>query len=199
MEYDFILKDNNQKAYQRFTWFLFFLHIIPAVLFAMNTDEYKVQLNLYILLVFYAALGIVYLIYRKHNKTLETISLILALLYANFWYNNAGIVAALVFAVIFLIMTLVKGKSTTILFSDEGVHLTRVFKTAIFPWTEMDNVILKDNLLTIDFKTNKIIQVEIVENNRMVDETEFNLFCKEQMQTPSAVANPDVVLVRSTL
>jgi hypothetical protein len=49
----------------------------------------------------------------------------------------------------------------------------------IFPWAEMDNVILKDNLLTIDFKSNKIIQVEIVEPARGVDETEFNLFCNE--------------------
>ena len=178
MKYDFTLKDNNQKAYQRFTWFLFFLHIIPAVLFAMNTQEYNVKLNVYILLVFYAALGIVYLIYRNHNKTLETISLILALLYANFWYHNAGIVAALAFAAVFFIITLVKGRSTTVLFSNEGIYLTRVFKTAIFLWTEMDNVILKDNLLTIDFKTNKIIQVEIVTGNKIVDEREFNLFCK---------------------
>jgi hypothetical protein len=115
----------------------------------------------------------------------------MALFYASFWFQQVGIVACIAFAAVYVIVTVVKGKTTTVLFSTEGVSLTRVFKTAIFPWTEMENVILKDNILTIDFKANKIIQVEIVETARMVDETEFSLFCKELIQTPSAVVNPD--------
>ena len=184
MKYSFTLKDNNQKAYNLFTWFLFFLHIAAAI-FALNTDDNKVRLSIYILLGFYAILSTVYYFYRKHPKALETFSLIMALMYANFWFQQVGIFALLVFAAVYLIVTLVKGKSTTVLFSQEGVHLTRVFKTVVFPWTEMDNVILKDNLLTVDFKTNKIIQVEISENNKMIDETEFNFFCKKLI-TPNA-------------
>ena len=180
MKYSFTLKDNNQKAYKLFTWFLFFLHI-AAAMFALSTDDYKVKLSIYIMLGFYTLLSTVYYFYRKHPKALETFSLIMALMYANFWFQQVGILAVIVFAVVFITVTVVKGKTTTVLFTDEGVHLTRVFKTVIFPWTEMDNVMLKDNLVTIDFKTNKIIQVEIVENNRMVDETEFNLFCKEHI------------------
>ena len=184
MKYSFTLKDNNQKAYNLFTWFLFFMHIAAAI-FALNTDDNKVRLGIYILLGFYAILSTVYYFYRKHSKALETFSLIMALMYANFWFQQVGILAVLVFAAVYTIVTLVKGKSTTVLFSHEGVHLTRVFKTVVFPWTEMDNVILKDNLLTVDFKTNKIIQVEILENNRMIDETEFNFFCKGLL-TPNA-------------
>lgn len=188
MKYSFTLKDNNQKAYRLFTWFLFFLHV-AAAMFALNTDDNKVKLNIGILLGFYAIISFVYYFYRKHAKALETFSLIMALFYANFWFQQVGIFAMLAFAAVYILVTIVKGKSTTVLFTDEGVQLTRVFKTVIFPWTEMDNVILKDNILTIDFKTNKIIQVEIVETARMVDEAEFNQFCKAviQTQTPSAV------------
>jgi hypothetical protein len=181
MSYNFTLKDNNQKAYNRFTWFLLFLHFIPAALFAINTNEYKVQFNVYILLGFYTILGITYIIFRNQSNSLETISLILALLYANFWFQQVGTAAVIVFAAVYLTVTIIKRKTTDAFFSDEGVHLTKVFKTAVFPWTEMDNVILKDNLLTMDFKTNKIIQVEIAESSRMIDETEFNLFCKERI------------------
>ena len=180
MKYSFTLKDNNQKAYRLFTWFLFFLHI-AAAMFTLNTDDIKVRLNIGILLCFYAIISIVYYFYRKNTKALETFSLIMALLYTNFWFQQVGIIAAIAFAAVYLIVTMVKGKTTTVYFSNEGVNLTRVFKTVTFPWTEMDNVILKDNLLTIDFKTNKIIQVEILENSRMVDETEFNIFCKENL------------------
>lgn len=180
MKYSFTLKDNNQKAYKLFTWFLFFLHI-AAAMFALSTDDYKVKLSIYIMLGFYALISTVYYFYRKHPKALETFSLIMALMYAHFWFQQVGILAAIAFAIVFITVTVVKGKTTTVLITDEGVQLTRVFKTVIFPWKEMDNVMLKDNLVTIDFKTNKIIQVEIVENNRMVDETEFNLFCKEHI------------------
>ncbi len=45
----------------------------------------------------------------------------------------------------------------------------------------MDNVILKDNLLTADFKSNKVIQAEIIEMTESVDEKIFNLFCYKQL------------------
>ncbi len=180
MKYSFTLKDNNQKAYKLFTWFLFFLHIAAAMI-ALNTEDNKVRLGIYILLGFYAIISTVYYCCRKYSKAFETFSLIMALLYANFWFQQVGIIAMLAFAGVYIIVTVVKGKNTTVLFSNEGVHLTRVFKTVIFPWAKMDNVILKDNLLTIDFKTNKIIQVEILPNSPIIDETEFNLFCKENL------------------
>lgn len=183
MEYRFTLKDNNQKGYSQFTWFLFFLHIIIAAVLVLNTTDNKVRISIYVLLGFYALLSIVYFFYRTHRRALETFSLILALLYANFWFKHVGIIAMLIFAAIYLLVTLVKGKRTTVFFSEEEIQLTRVFKTVVFPWAEMENVILKDNLLTIDFKTNKIIQVEIVENGRVVDETEFNRFCIEQLSS----------------
>ena len=183
MQFNFTLKDNNLKGYSQFTWFLFFLHIIVAAVFVLNTNDNKVRISIYVLLGFYALIGIVYFFYRTYNRALETLSLILALLYANFWFQHVGIIAALIFAAIYMVVSLVKGKRTTVLFSEEEIQLTRVFKTVVFPWAEMQNVILKDNLLTIDFKTNKIIQVEIVESARAVDEAEFNRFCKEQLSS----------------
>jgi len=180
MKYSFTLKDNNQKAYYLFTWFLFFLHVTAAA-FTLNSDDNKVKLSMYILLGFYAVIGIVYYFYRKHSWATGTFSLVLALFYAHFWLIQVGIIALIIFAAVYIVVTMVKGKRTTVVFSDDEIQMTRVFKTVIFPWTEMDNVILKDNLLTIDFKTNKIIQVEIVEQSRAVDETEFNLFCTDQL------------------
>ena len=181
MKYSFTLKDNNQKAYYLFNWFLFFLHVAAAAFTLNNTADNKVKLGMYILLGFYAVIGIIYYFYRKRNRATETFSLLMALFYAHFWFKYVGVIALLIFAAIYIIVTVVKGKRTTVAFSDEGIHLTRVFKTVIFPWTEMENVILKDNLLTIDFKSNKIIQVEIVEPGKAIDETEFNLFCNEQL------------------
>ena len=181
MQYNFTLKDNNQKAYNGFIWFLFFLHIVAAGVFALNAADKNIKLSVYILLGFYALIILAYFFLRRRKKALETFSLILALLYANFWFQFVGVIAVIIFVLVYLFVTVVQQKKTNVLFSEQGVHLTKVFKTNIYPWREMDNVILKDNLLTIDFKSNKIIQAEIIDAAAAVDEIKFNLFCSEQL------------------
>ncbi|MEO8960816.1 MAG: hypothetical protein ABI325_02980 [Ginsengibacter sp.] len=48
-----------------------------------------------------------------------------------------------------------------------------------FAWGLLDNVVLKDNILTLDFKTNKLIQAEVEKND--INETDFNSFARLQM------------------
>ena len=49
-------------------------------------------------------------------------------------------------------------------------------------WNEVSNLILKDNILTIDLKNNKLIQHTIKENeNKDLDETAFNTFVQQQL------------------
>ncbi len=168
--------------YSLFTWFLFFLHFIAAALVALRTTDNNIKLSMYILLGFYSVLSIVYFFLKRQKKAWETFRLIMALLYANFWFMNVGGIALLIFATVYLFVTVVQGKKTTVLFSESGVHLTRIFKTIIYHWQEMDNVILKDRLLTIDFKSNKFIQAEIVIVAEEVDENTFNLFCTENIR-----------------
>jgi hypothetical protein len=49
-------------------------------------------------------------------------------------------------------------------------------------WSELNNIILKDGLLTIDFKNDKILQSEIIELSAGLNEKEFNEFCREQLK-----------------
>ena len=48
-------------------------------------------------------------------------------------------------------------------------------------WQELSNLIIKDGLLTIDFKNNKIIQQQIADISATIDEKEFNDFCRQQL------------------
>jgi len=187
MDYRFTLKDNNRKAYNMFVWFLFFLHIVAAAVFGLNADAKHVKLDLYILLGFYGIIYAVYFLFRGRKNAMETLSLILALLYANFWLKHVGIGALIIFVAVFLFVTVVQGKKTTVFFSGQGVHLTRIFKTVMYPWQQMDNVILKDNVLTIDFISNRIIQAEIADGMETVDEMKFNDFCFDHIHKQDLV------------
>lgn len=50
-----------------------------------------------------------------------------------------------------------------------------------YKWTDFNNIILKDDLLTLDFKNNRLLQRETVDEEGDADEHEFNLYCQEQM------------------
>jgi hypothetical protein len=54
-------------------------------------------------------------------------------------------------------------------------------------WQDLNNIILKDGLLTIDFKNDKIIQHLINEKETAVDQAEFNDFCRQRLNK----GNPD--------
>ncbi len=49
-------------------------------------------------------------------------------------------------------------------------------------WSELNQVILKDGLLTIDFKSNRLIQQMIADTKTAEEEKEFNDFCRQQLK-----------------
>jgi hypothetical protein len=66
-------------------------------------------------------------------------------------------------------------------FSPEGVVLNSLFKKK-FPWNSLQSVILKDGLLTLDFKNNKLFQKEVLDDDEPdADENEFNDYCRSKL------------------
>ena len=67
--------------------------------------------------------------------------------------------------------------------SAAGISIIKFFNAPVHQWNEFNNVILKDNLLTVDFKNNKLLQLEIDETNGEINEKIFNNFCNGQLKT----------------
>lgn len=63
----------------------------------------------------------------------------------------------------------------------EGILINSLPKKQ-FPWDEVRNIVIKDNLLTIDFKSNKLLQKEIQDDVPFTMEQEFNEFCKQYLK-----------------
>jgi hypothetical protein len=56
------------------------------------------------------------------------------------------------------------------------------FPIKTYLWSEVSNVMLKDNVLTIDLKNNKLIQAVIEkESADAIDEKSFNEYCRQHM------------------
>ena len=55
------------------------------------------------------------------------------------------------------------------------------FPKKIIHWKDLNNVVLKDDLLTIDCKNNKVYQHYIENAEQFANEEEFNDFCRRQL------------------
>jgi hypothetical protein len=73
-------------------------------------------------------------------------------------------------------------------FNNEGVKIKKTFYGKLYSWQELSNVILKDNLLTLDFKNNKVLQLEL-DKTASPNEKQFNDFCSGKLAIPNRDAN----------
>ncbi|MFM8806066.1 MAG: hypothetical protein ACKOD1_01770, partial [Sphingomonadales bacterium] len=69
-----------------------------------------------------------------------------------------------------------------VVFSDQGIDYPS-FPRRIIEWDQVEQVIVKDDLLTIDLRSNRLLQHPI-EKNSFIDDrevTEFNAHCQQKI------------------
>lgn len=69
-----------------------------------------------------------------------------------------------------------------IAFDPNGIVIN-TFPKKHYSWNAIQNALIKDDIITIDFKNNHLIQKEINEPVTANVVTEFNQFCQEQLTT----------------
>ncbi|HVS98338.1 MAG TPA: hypothetical protein VHE54_17720 [Puia sp.] len=67
-------------------------------------------------------------------------------------------------------------------FHDDHVVINSLIKRR-FTWSDFNNVVLRDGLLTLDFSNNRLIQKEVADDEEEddADEEEFNAFCRARL------------------
>lgn len=171
-EYNIEIKNEKVKTYRVLTFFIVALNVLFFISSAFDSGQRKSSL---------ISLGfiLIYILYRfyKSKKDKHTfffdewIYFLLMIL----WVNNYLI--AIICLILFLTYTISLQK--IIYTFDTSLIKQKNFPWKKYQWSELSNVILKDNMLTIDLKNNKIIQAEIMSND--LNEKEFNAFAQSQL------------------
>jgi len=65
---------------------------------------------------------------------------------------------------------------------EQGVLFPGAFKSPLIPWKNFNNVIIKDNILTLDLTSNRILQMELQVFKDKNKVKEINLFCIEKIR-----------------
>ena len=102
-----------------------------------------------------------------------------------YWAKGAALVSishAILGGAIMLLWIYTKRKEggETIVISEANIILPGWIQQRIVEWNEITNVVKKDDLLTIDFKNNKLLQVQISSVDD-VNQDAFNRFCQQQL------------------
>jgi len=177
---DYVLSLPNTKAkfYDTMGWLLIIIHLTAFSTLAYYENNAARR--------WYALLGIALIaiplifewFFRKSHQTSTAIQSALTsgtliwLLFLHFYIIG---VISLVLVLLFYIAR----RELKVLVNKGRVEYPS-FPPKKIKWSGLNNVILKDGLLTIDFKNNKIIQ-QLIDETNVVDETEFNQYCREQL------------------
>jgi hypothetical protein len=74
-------------------------------------------------------------------------------------------------------------------FTDSVIVINTLIRRR-YKWGDFNNIILKDNLLTLDFKTNRLLQRETIDEEGDAQEDEFNDYCKRQLLAVTFSSEP---------
>jgi hypothetical protein len=65
-------------------------------------------------------------------------------------------------------------------FSDDRIIINTLIRRK-YNWNDFNNIVLKDDLLTMDFKNNRLLQRETIDEEGDAGEDEFNMYCRHNL------------------
>lgn len=182
-EFRITLKNEKISLYNRISWLIIIINLILIAYLSFFSTYRNIRgANISALILF--SLLLFYYFYLK--KTIWAIGLhplfflLMTIWIINEYYWLAGLI--FIFDLLHTIATAIQ----VISISKKKISYHSLFKKST-DWDKLNNLILKDGLLTIDFKNNKIIQQPIDENKTSVDEKEFNEFCRQQLNVKQVI------------
>jgi hypothetical protein len=173
------LKNDKRKIYRQLSWLIIIANMLIFAYFSFALADRTHRISaIASLVVLAAAIGIGYYFRNKLKGAIGLFPLFLLIMFewihqGNYW------IAALVF--LFMLLEAVTQKPFIVLVSTGQITYPS-FPVKNISWDQVSNVILKDGLLTIDFKNNKIIQQLIDPAKTSVNEPDFNDFCRAQLK-----------------
>jgi hypothetical protein len=172
-------------------------HILIALIFLFDLSQSRLEGKKdWIFSAVYLIAGVILIIVSVFNKRfLPTLSRHLTLLLFEsvlivsgaiyYWSKGASLVAvshAILSGTVVLFWIYLKKKENgeKIIVSEKNIILPGFSADRIIEWNQLSNVIKKHDLLTLDFRNNKLLQVQVV-NADHINEEEFNQFCQQQL------------------
>jgi hypothetical protein len=172
-KFELVLKNEKEKFYKTISWIIIISNIILFVVFFAISGFKKTSFLVFALLTVTEIVSP--LIFKKLRAVPRFIpsyiTIALGWFFSAYWWMGIMIL-------LLGLMSLASERILVVKVLPEKI-IYPSWPEKIIRWEELNNIILKDGLLTIDFKNNKLIQQPIIHAD--VSEPAFNEFCTEQL------------------
>lgn len=176
-EFFITVKNEKRRSYKISLIIIIFLNLIAFLFLAYYANSKRIR-NESLLAAEMVAISLVlhFLIKNKERVDFRWAAIALSL----FFYFRLGFYWPAITLIVLSLLYLVAVRDLTIYISKD------IIKIPAFPkkksrWIELNNILLKDDILTIDFKNNSLLQQPIDNSKTSVSEKEFNEFCRERL------------------
>lgn len=178
MVYDYVvtLKNKNTRLVDNISILLAVLSLIVFINLLI-TDGLNTVLIVLCVLIF-VIMGVTFLV-RPTSTTLRSFSRVLLLAGVG-WLMVPGLMWVSVPVIAMAFIEKPAKANLEIGFSQGEIVMNTLIKRR-FAWSDFNNIMLKDDLLTMDFKNNKVFQRPTIEDDPDATEDEFNEYCAKQL------------------
>jgi hypothetical protein len=173
--YRFTIQNTRAKQIRLLANLILFLNAFAFIYFGMHASNKQV-------IVIGALTAIIALIDAIVNRSWK-IHLAAAVLVVIGWINIGYWWIGIIMPVLSAFAQLT-ANNKSINFNTKEIKLSSPFGKT-FNWLELQNIILKDGLLTLDFKNNKLLQTPILDELNEAETKQFNDFCSKQLAADS--------------
>jgi hypothetical protein len=177
-DYVVVLKNHNKKTIEITGWLL---SVLAIIIFLVNIYESPTDWGIFFSL--FVLIGLVasnFVDKRKKKKIGFTTILVCAGIGLKIFTSTEYVGSLFILAGI---VEKYLSKNKEIGFSEAGIIMSGLFPKKI-NWAELNNVIIKDDLLTMDFKNNKVFQRytdDEEDDEYEVESDEFNEYCEGRL------------------
>ena len=177
------IPNEKVKAYKLITAIMLLINLLVfAVVLFKTADGFDRKISWIGFILNAISLSIYFLFVNKKTKRLSFYKVEIGFIISALLWLLIGqyLFAALLF--LFAFLGFYVNKKFIIRFSEDGIEYPG-FPVKKFLWEEVDQLILKDNILTIDLKDNRLLQFSLNEKNGALPvEKDFNEFCNRMIK-----------------
>lgn len=179
-KYGYLLKSDKLVSYSRISIIFFTLNILSLLLVGYLTPDANQRL--------YAWAGgglsllwLLYILLRGQSVGNSRMRFTPGYGFLFFLWIKLQFYWAAPVVLLLAVLDYIARRPLLVCFTEQQIDYPSFPRRAI-AWTELQNVVLKDGLLTIDFVNNKMLQTEVEASVSTTEEAEFNAFARQMVE-----------------
>ncbi len=178
--YTFILPNEKAATYKVVTFIIAIINLLAFTLMKIKSENTEVNMILIPMGFSIMLFPFIYYFIFKKNKNIRSFNV--SFIMCGIVWFFLGMVLPGMLLIVFSIFGFLTNKDFKIeILKDEIVYPS--FPKKHYLWNEVEQIVLKDNILSIDLKNNKLMQFTLTEkDNKDIDQHAFNDFCKRNQE-----------------